>query len=74
MPYCIYCNAQCFAPFPEGTPQEAIDAYNAASRVKGVTIIATCSTGQAEELQKTGWNYQAIKMAVSRLKRRTKCM
>jgi hypothetical protein len=66
-PYCTYCNTQCFVPFPDGTPQEAIDAYQSATR-HAVTIIATCSTGQAVELQKTGWNYQGIKAFVSRQK------
>lgn len=54
-PYCNFCNNRCFTYFPEGTPQEAINAYR-----PGVTIIATCQRGQQAEMERTGWYYDRI--------------
>ena len=60
-PYCNYCNRRCFVPFPPGTPQEAIDAYQ-----PHVDIIATCQAGQQFERNKTGgWSYSRIVAAIA---------
>jgi hypothetical protein len=60
-PYCKFCNNRCFVHIPEGTPQEAIDAY-------GInTIVATCQGGQAFEKQRIGWNYDRIMQAIDGL-------
>lgn len=65
-PYCNYCGRRCFVPFPEGTPQEALDAYRAGVGY-GVDIITTCAEGQAHELIVTdGWCYDRIKLVISK--------
>ena len=65
-PYCKFCNNRCFVPFPEGTPQEVFDAYNASCLSRSVSIIATCSKGQAYEKEKTGWCLDDIKQSINK--------
>jgi hypothetical protein len=57
-PYCKFCDSRCFVPLPQGTPQEALVAY------EGYDIIATCSAGQAFEMKKVGWSYSRIQEVI----------
>lgn len=58
-PYCNFCQTRCFTPFPKDTPAEVFAAYR-----PGVSIIATCGSGQEWERQQTGWNYRLIWEAI----------
>lgn len=59
-PYCNYCNNRCFVHMPADAPPDAVAAYGAFS------ILATCQRGQQFEMEKLGWNYDAILSAVKK--------
>ncbi len=60
-PYCKFCDARCFVPFPDGTPDHVIRAYR-----PGVSIIATCKGGQAFEKQQTGYCHDDIRQLLNK--------
>jgi hypothetical protein len=43
---------------PSDAPPEALAAYGTS------TTVATCATGQAFEIERTGWSYDRIKAAI----------
>lgn len=63
-PYCTFCGQRCFTHIPVETPPEMLKLYP-----KGVTIIATCTGGQALEIERYGTSYDVIQQAAEIMQR-----
>lgn len=66
-PSCDSCNECCFIHFPIDTPPAMMKLYPA-----GVTIIATCSGGQASEIERYGVSLRLINVAIDLMEERRK--